>query len=105
MDDWCKSLPPSDDLRRWFSHDPAKWKEFQRRYWSELADNPAPCEALLNAAKQGNITLLSDDLPVGMEFDALMGNVDNRCHWECCSRQLWARFRVQNIFQLSSAAN
>jgi uncharacterized protein YeaO (DUF488 family) len=29
MDAWCKDAAPSDDLRHWFSHDPAKWKEFQ----------------------------------------------------------------------------
>jgi uncharacterized protein YeaO (DUF488 family) len=58
MDVWCKSLAPSGDLRRWFSHDPAKWKEFQRWYRAEHADNPAACQPLLDAAKQGNITLL-----------------------------------------------
>jgi uncharacterized protein YeaO (DUF488 family) len=58
MDAWLKDVAPSDDLRRWFSHDPLKWKEFQRRYRAELADNPAACQPLLDAAKQGNITLL-----------------------------------------------
>jgi uncharacterized protein YeaO (DUF488 family) len=58
MDAWCKDLAPSSELRRWFSHDPAKWKEFQRRYRAELADNPAACQPLFDAAKQGNMTLL-----------------------------------------------
>ncbi|MBV8378573.1 MAG: DUF488 domain-containing protein [Verrucomicrobia bacterium] len=58
MDAWCKDLAPSDALRRWFNHDPAKWKEFQRRYQAELNVNPAACQALLDAAKQGQITLL-----------------------------------------------
>ena len=58
MDAWCKNLAPSGDLRRWFNHDPAKWKEFQRRYRAELGDNPAACQPLLDAVKQGNITLL-----------------------------------------------
>jgi len=58
MDAWCKNLAPSGDLRRWFSHDPFKWKEFQRRYWAELGDNPAAFQPLFDAAKQGNITLL-----------------------------------------------
>lgn len=55
---WCKNLAPSDGLRRWFSHDPDKWKEFQRRYMAELDGNPAACQPLLDAANQGNITLL-----------------------------------------------
>jgi uncharacterized protein YeaO (DUF488 family) len=41
-----------------FGHDPAKWKEFQRRYWAELTDNLAASQPLLDAAKQGNIKLL-----------------------------------------------
>jgi uncharacterized protein YeaO (DUF488 family) len=55
---WCKDVAPSNELRRWFSHDPAKWKEFQHRYRSELAANRAACQPLLNAAKEGDITLL-----------------------------------------------
>ena len=58
MDAWCKDVAPSGDLRRWFNHDPAKWKEFQRRYWGELSHHPAPWQPLFDAAKQGNITLL-----------------------------------------------
>ncbi|MBV9299580.1 MAG: DUF488 domain-containing protein [Verrucomicrobia bacterium] len=58
VDAWCKNVAPSHDLRRWFNHDPVKWKEFQRRYWAELADNSEACQPLLDAAKQGNITLL-----------------------------------------------
>jgi uncharacterized protein YeaO (DUF488 family) len=58
IDAWCKSLAPSTDLRRWFSHDPVKWKDFQRRYWAELDENSAGLEPLFNAARRGNITLL-----------------------------------------------
>src|SRR5580704_6271830 len=58
MDAWCKDLAPSDVLRRWFSHDPVKWKEFQRRYQAELGRNPVACQPLFDAANQGNITLL-----------------------------------------------
>ena len=32
LDSWLKEVAPSDTLRRWFVHDPAKWAEFQRRY-------------------------------------------------------------------------
>ena len=52
MDAWCRDVAPSGDLRRWFNHDPAKWKEFQRRYRAELADNHTACQPLLDAANQ-----------------------------------------------------
>jgi uncharacterized protein YeaO (DUF488 family) len=58
MDTWCKNAAPSDALRRWFRHDPAKWEEFQRRYRAELAENLAAWQLLLDAVKPGNITLL-----------------------------------------------
>ena len=36
LDLWLKDVAPSPELRNWFGHDPAKWKEFERRYWKEL---------------------------------------------------------------------
>jgi uncharacterized protein YeaO (DUF488 family) len=34
---WLKDLAPSAALRKWYSHDPARWLQFRKRYWSELA--------------------------------------------------------------------
>jgi uncharacterized protein YeaO (DUF488 family) len=36
VDLWVKEIAPSDALRKWFAHDPAKWDEFRSRYFSEL---------------------------------------------------------------------
>ena len=58
MKAWCKDTAPSHDLRRWFSHDPGKWNEFQSRYRAELDENPTGWKALLEAARHGSITLL-----------------------------------------------
>jgi uncharacterized protein YeaO (DUF488 family) len=58
LDAWLKDVAPSDGLRRWFGHDPAKWDEFQRRYRTELVENPGAWKKLLESARQGNITLL-----------------------------------------------
>ena len=55
---WCKDAAPSTELRRWFSHDPVKWKEFQSRYRAELNANPTGWEVLLEAARRGPVTLL-----------------------------------------------
>ena len=35
---WLKDLAPSTELRKWFGHDPAKWKEFESRYRTELRE-------------------------------------------------------------------
>jgi uncharacterized protein YeaO (DUF488 family) len=33
---WMKDLGPSDELRKFFNHDPARWEEFRKRYRQEL---------------------------------------------------------------------
>jgi uncharacterized protein YeaO (DUF488 family) len=33
---WMKDLGPSDELRKFFNHDPARWEEFRKRYRHEL---------------------------------------------------------------------
>jgi uncharacterized protein YeaO (DUF488 family) len=57
-DGWQKEAGPSDQLREWFSHDPEKWDEFQRRYFAELDARPEAWEPLLVAVKRGTVTLL-----------------------------------------------
>ena len=45
LDEWAKDVAPSTELRTWYQHDPAKFKEFRRRYAAELA-KPGPRDAL-----------------------------------------------------------
>jgi uncharacterized protein YeaO (DUF488 family) len=40
LDLWLKDVAPSDELRRWYGHDPAKFAEFRRRYEAELVGEP-----------------------------------------------------------------
>ncbi|MGN6555211.1 MAG: DUF488 domain-containing protein [Verrucomicrobiota bacterium] len=58
MTGWAKEAAPSGELRRWFNHDPAKWKEFQRRYRAQLTRQPEVWRPLLEAAQAGDLTLL-----------------------------------------------
>lgn len=55
---WLKETAPSDDLRRWFAHDPLKWEQFQQRYRAELETRPEAWKPILDASKHGNVTLL-----------------------------------------------
>ena len=50
---WVKAVAPSNGLRRWFGHEPARWEEFQRRYTAELEDKPESWQPLLDAAQEG----------------------------------------------------
>lgn len=58
MDGWLKEVAPSDALRHWFGHDPARWEEFCRRYHTELEGNGEAWLALLDIARKQDITLL-----------------------------------------------
>src|SRR5665213_1171647 len=55
---WLKEAAPSTELRKWFSHDPAKWKEFQRRYRAELDSHPDAWQPIMTTAKKSKVTLL-----------------------------------------------
>jgi uncharacterized protein YeaO (DUF488 family) len=58
MDGWQKEAGPSDQLRKWFSHDPEKWTGFQRKYFAELDARPEAWDPILKAAEHGTLTLL-----------------------------------------------
>lgn len=59
LDLWLKEVAPSDDLRKWFSHDPGKWSEFQERYWEELKDKKNLLSKIKDLEKEkGTITLV-----------------------------------------------
>ena len=58
MNAWLKDIAPSGTLRRWFNHDPAKWMEFQRRYFAELKQQRDALQPILDAETHGNVTLL-----------------------------------------------
>jgi uncharacterized protein YeaO (DUF488 family) len=58
VDLWLPDIAPSPELRKWFSHDPAKWEEFCRRYWDELAGRAEAVNLLKDKLRQGRITLV-----------------------------------------------
>ena len=59
IDMWLKELAPSNELRKWFSHDPKKWGEFQKKYAEELAPRQAQLKEIRRIEKEkGTVTLL-----------------------------------------------
>ena len=55
---WLKEVAPSNELRKWFAHDPEKWPEFQARYHAELNQNPTQVALLKQAVAKGPATLV-----------------------------------------------
>ncbi|ADJ27940.1 DUF488 domain-containing protein [Nitrosococcus watsonii] len=59
IDEWLKEIGPSNELRKWFGHDPDKWPEFRKRYFQELEKNPEVVEPLIDIVKnQPQVTLV-----------------------------------------------
>lgn len=58
LDDWLKEVAPSQELRKWFGHDPEKWEEFRRRYFEELAAREEIVEELVHRIGDGPATLV-----------------------------------------------
>lgn len=58
LDLWLKEIAPSTPLRKWFGHDPKKWKEFRTRYMRELEEHSNLVAELLEHAKKETVTLV-----------------------------------------------
>lgn len=61
VDEWAQDVAPSDDLRRWYGHDPQRFAEFARRYRAELRRRPGSSvlARLQERAAEANVTLLT----------------------------------------------
>lgn len=90
LDEWARELGPSDELRRWFGHVPARWEEFRRRYRAELAE-PAQAsrlDALAMRARTGTLTLVygardkehSQARVLAEELERRLGEMNARGH-------------------------
>jgi uncharacterized protein YeaO (DUF488 family) len=55
---WLKDVAPTPQLRRWFGHDPARWKDFQERYRLELREKQDAVQLLRQKEHEGTVTLV-----------------------------------------------
>jgi uncharacterized protein YeaO (DUF488 family) len=60
LSDWRKDLAPSNELRKWFGHDPERWEEFKERYRAEVeeAGKMGDIRDIAERAGEENVTLL-----------------------------------------------
>jgi uncharacterized protein YeaO (DUF488 family) len=58
IDLWLKDVAPSNELRRWFGHDPSRWDEFKERYHQELADKDDLIDQISEKVSSGDVTLV-----------------------------------------------
>jgi uncharacterized protein YeaO (DUF488 family) len=58
IDLWMKDIAPSTELRKWFGHDPKRWKEFSKRFLVELKQKKELVNELKKKARIGTVTLV-----------------------------------------------
>lgn len=58
LDEWCKAIAPSEELRVWFDHDPEKFISFKKRYLKELNKQKVETNRLVKIAGQRTLTLI-----------------------------------------------
>ena len=58
VDLWLKEIAPSDQLRKWYAHDPKKWAEFRKKYFKDLGMKRELVNQIAQKMKEGDVTLL-----------------------------------------------
>ncbi|MEO7560025.1 MAG: DUF488 domain-containing protein [Nitrosospira sp.] len=58
VDLWLKDIAPSTELRKWFGHDPEKWRNFRERYQTELEHHADQLMLISNEIEGGTVTLV-----------------------------------------------
>lgn len=64
IDLWLKEIAPSDNLRKWYSHDEGKWEEFKRRYFEELQSKQDTLNVILDKKNQTVTLVFSSKSPL-----------------------------------------
>ena len=58
VDLWLKEIAPSDQLRKWYAHDPKKWAEFRKKYFKDLDMKEELVNQIIEKMKGADVTLL-----------------------------------------------
>ncbi len=58
IDEWAKDVAPSTELRKWYSHDPAKWEQFKKKYWEELDEKRDLVSKLVKESRGKKVTFV-----------------------------------------------
>jgi uncharacterized protein YeaO (DUF488 family) len=77
LDEWCRTVAPSTELRTWYQHEPERFEEFTRRYLDELA-RPEQAEALAHLRDlggHGSLTLLTATKSIALSEAAVLATL------------------------------
>jgi uncharacterized protein YeaO (DUF488 family) len=72
---WIRDLAPSNELRKWYGHDPKRFAEFRRRYRAELAPRRDQVAALRAKLKGRTATLLTSTREVELSHAIVLREI------------------------------
>jgi uncharacterized protein YeaO (DUF488 family) len=77
LDEWCKDVAPSNELRKWYGHDPRLFPQFRRRYLAELgtAERAGPLAHLRDLARDHPLILLTASKEVTISEAAVLAEL------------------------------
>jgi uncharacterized protein YeaO (DUF488 family) len=75
---WPKDLAPSNELRKWYGHDPKRFAEFRRRYLTELKAHHDKLAALRAKIKGRTVTLLTSTREVDLSHAVVLRGILGR---------------------------
>jgi uncharacterized protein YeaO (DUF488 family) len=77
LDDWLRDVAPSDELRRWYGHDPRRFAEFADRYRVELGDaeHAKALTRLRDHVGAGPVTLLTATRDLALSHAAVLATL------------------------------
>jgi uncharacterized protein YeaO (DUF488 family) len=78
LDAWAKPLAPSNELRKWYKHDPEKFAEFRRRYIAELKSEKDELEELRQTVRARTVTLLTATKELDLSHAAVLRELLDR---------------------------
>jgi len=88
LDRWAKELAPSNELRRWYGHEPQRFAEFRRRYLAELKAVHDQLTELRAAVRGRRATLLTATRELDLSHATVLR--------EALSRQDTSRIALRN---------
>jgi uncharacterized protein YeaO (DUF488 family) len=80
LDEWCRAIAPSAELRNWYRHDPARFDEFEARYRAELEEpvRAAALDSLRERRDREAVTLLTATKALELSHAALLARMLQR---------------------------
>jgi uncharacterized protein YeaO (DUF488 family) len=79
IDLWLKEIAPSNELRKWYSHDPTKWTAFKERYNAELKGKEELLNQIIKLEKgKGTITFLYSSKEAKLNNAVALAEIINR---------------------------